>query len=63
MVVALRSPRRMNLENTMATEKKTDTWIRWSYRCNGWMWSVLSGAKLIKEGCARSYDEAVRAAQ
>ncbi len=31
-----------------------DAWIRWTYRCNGWMWSVFRGAELIAEGCEPS---------
>jgi len=40
-----------------------DVWIRWSHRCNGWMWSVLRGTTLIVEGCARSELEANTAAR
>ena len=25
---------------------KVDSWVRWTYRCNGWMWSVMRGTEL-----------------
>lgn len=38
--------------------KKVDVWVRWSYRVNGWIWSVMQGAKVLAEGSARSAEEA-----
>lgn len=40
-----------------------DIWIRWTYRCNGWMWSVMEGATLVAEGVAASEAEAQAAAE
>jgi len=42
--------------------KKLDTWVRWSHRVNGWMWSVMRGAEVVVEGSAPSQDEAERLA-
>ena len=44
-------------------EKQRDFWIRWSYRCNGWMWSVMQGAMVIAEGCEETEVKALAAAK
>lgn len=31
-----------------------DAWVRWTYECNGWKWSVLDGAIVVAEGCEPS---------
>jgi hypothetical protein len=37
-----------------------DLWIRWSHRCNGWMWSVMRGADVLAEGSEPSERAAVQ---
>ena len=31
-----------------------DAWVRWTYLCNGWQWSIFRGAELLAEGSERS---------
>lgn len=41
---------------------KLDKWVRWSYRVNGWLWSVMCGARVVAEGFEATFDEANAAA-
>ena len=43
--------------------KQRDFWIRWTHRCNGWMWSVMQGATVIAEGCEETEEKARAAAE
>lgn len=43
--------------------KTMDIWLRWSYRTNGWEWSILDGATLIEEGTSPSYDDSLTCAK
>jgi len=35
-----------------------DKWIRWTYKVNGWQWSLMQGAEVIAEGASRSKRDA-----